>query len=143
MAKATFAACRFEVKYLIDTKRLEMFDQHIRTFFVPDPNNRSEQGYCNYSIYFDSPAFMYYTEKCEGFLARIKPRIRIYKAMMDEKPKVFFFEFKRKHDRVITKSRVQISEELARHLINPHGSNLDGQIKGNPTLENFMYLLRR
>jgi hypothetical protein len=143
MTRAEFASYRFEVKYLIDTKRLEMFDQHIRTFFVPDPNNGSEQGYHNYSIYFDSPAFMYYTEKHEGLLTRIKPRIRVYKATIDEKPKVFFFEFKRKHDRVITKSRVQISEELARHLLNPHGSNLDGQIKGNSILENFMYLLRR
>ena len=67
---------RYEIKYLVEARRIDEIKAKLAGFFEPDPNAVDGAGYYVYSIYFDSPLHRFYSEKREGQLTRIKPRIR-------------------------------------------------------------------
>ena len=66
---------RYEIKYRVPVRRLPEIEREIGDFLIRDVNGDQNGGYYNYSVYFDSPDYRYYTEKREGELTRIKPRI--------------------------------------------------------------------
>lgn len=134
---------RYEIKYLVETRRIEEIKEKLSGFFEPDPYSIADKGYYVYSIYFDSPRYNFYTEKREGQLTRIKPRIRTYLRATDAAPETFFLELKGRHDRIILKRREEISREFAQALLRPSRGVLDPRDLESPTLGEFVYLAER
>ena len=108
---------RFEVKYLLDPARLQTFQQAVRQWVVPDEHHGKHQSYRSYSVYFDSPQLVCFQEKLEGFADRFKVRLRRYQPDPGGPTTAWFLEIKWKHEQVIAKDRVQVSEALVRRLL--------------------------
>lgn len=142
MVHATFSN-RFEIKYLVDTNRIDEIKDKLLGFFEPDPYSATEAGYYVYSVYFDSPRFNFYREKREGQLQRIKPRIRTYLPSLSATPQAFFLELKGRHDRVVMKRREPISRDLAETLLHSPKPAISARDLESPTLSEFLYLTNR
>ena len=137
-----FVSQRREVKYLINKTTLDQFDRMVRPVLELDKNNPQDRGYFNYTIYFDSPGLMFWREKDESLSARIKPRLRVYKSTIDERPTNYFLEFKHRNDQYIAKERVAVAENVASKLL--HRDQLcESEISSSPVLAKFQYLSRR
>lgn len=137
-----FVSNRRELKYLIDRTKLGRFDQLVRPALEVDKNNAEDDGYYNYTIYFDSADLMFWREKYEGLRARIKPRLRVYKSSIDEVPTNYFLEFKCRHDNFISKERVAVDKDVAEKLLNREDLT-DDEVASSPVLAKFHYLSRR
>ena len=88
---------RYEIKYIVPTRSLAYIRNSLKGLIVPDvPDsyNFGQKGYYNYSIYFDTLKYKFYSEKHEGLLYRIKPRIRVYRETLDSNISSVFLEFK-------------------------------------------------
>jgi len=106
MAIATSAAThqtlnRFEVKYLVDTRRVRSLIEEFAPYTRPDPHS-PEWGYSISSVYWDTPDLAFFWEKVEGARFRRKLRFRRYGAT----PEVFV-EVKQRADRTVQKRRVR------------------------------------
>lgn len=134
---------RYEVKYLVDCHRLPEIERALEGFLVPDENGRGTSGYFNYSVYFDSPNYQFYSEKREGELVRIKPRIRLYRSALDAPPQAVFMELKGRYDRIVTKRRAAIDVGLAEQLLTAHPVLLDDRAVESSTMGEFYYLAHR
>ena len=134
---------RYEIKYLVDCHRLPEIERALEGFLAPDENGKGTNGYFNYSIYFDSPNYQFYSEKREGELVRIKPRIRLYRSALDAPPKATFIELKGRYDRIVTKRRAVIDTELAQQLITAQPIVLDDHAIESSTMGEFYYLAHR
>ena len=135
---------RFEIKYLIDIHALARLHERLSQYMKPDPNAVGEDGaYFNHSIYFDSPRYAFYLEKHEGYLRRIKPRLRAYRATPFAPPGALFLELKNRHDRAVFKERAAVPEDLARRLLRAPFFDLDEEIAASETLSKFLFLTRR
>ncbi len=134
---------RYEIKYLVETRRIDEIKAKLSDFFEPDPYSVADKGYYVYSIYFDSPRYNFYSEKREGQLTRIKPRIRTYLRALEAPPERFFLELKGRHDRIILKRREEISREFALALLRPCRGALDPRDLESPTLSEFVFLADR
>jgi hypothetical protein len=135
---------RFEIKYLIHRKTLERLHQRLSQYMEPDPHAADGMGgYFNHSVYLDSPRQRFYLEKHEGFLRRIKPRIRAYRPTPTGQPTAYFLELKGRRDKVVTKERVKVSEALARRLLQPGFFDSGNEAEASPVLSKFHYLVRR
>lgn len=134
---------RQEIKYLVDLPTLNAFDKGVRQLLSLDPNNADDSGYFNYSIYFDSPDYMYYLEKSEGLSVRIKPRLRVYKEMIDGPPVARFFEFKLRDEKYVAKERAVVSPRLSHDLLQPQHILDDPEVQASPILRRFAYLTKR
>ena len=142
MQHSTFTN-RFEIKYLVEMRRLAEVKAQLLDFFEPDPYSVADSGYYIYSVYFDSPYHKFYTEKREGQLRRIKPRIRTYLSTPDGKPESYFLELKGRYDRIVLKRREKISRALADTLLSPARHAIDPRDLESPTLGEFMFLADR
>ena len=72
---------RFEIKYKLSHSQSNKLYNRISNILIPDSNSKNENGYGNYSIYFEAPGWRYKNEKVEGLALRTKPRLRIYKRL--------------------------------------------------------------
>ncbi len=138
-----FVSRRSEIKYLVDTATLKAFDERVRRVLVLDRNNPEDRGYFNYTIYFDSPGYLYYMEKIEGLTRRVKPRLRVYKSVIDGPATNIFFEFKHRNESFVAKERVAISEATARALLTGQGLHEQPEICDSPVLRKLLYLTKR
>jgi hypothetical protein len=121
-------------------QRLEEIRDALSGFFEPDDHAGPGGGYYNYSIYFDSPHYDFYTEKREGNLVRIKPRIRLYRSEPDAPASKFYLELKGRYDRIVLKRRDRIERELAERLLSSGPVDLtDGELESS-VLGEFCYL---
>lgn len=134
---------RYEVKYLVETRRIDEIKAKLAGFFNPDRHSVAGAGYYVCSIYFDSPLHRFYSEKREGQLVRIKPRIRTYLSAPDATPDTFFLELKGRYDRIVSKRREAISHELALDMLRPVPPSLSPRDLESPTLSEFRYLVER
>ena len=133
---------RYEIKYLVEARRLPQIDLHLRDFLAADQNGNAG-GYYNCSIYFDSPEYHFYREKHEGNLVRIKPRIRFYRPTLSAAPQVIYLELKGRYDRIVTKRRALIDRELAEALLSNGPIDLNGHVDDSSALAEFLYLANR
>jgi hypothetical protein len=146
MTSATYTN-RYEIKYLVHARELPEIELGLRDFLVPDQNggngNGSFDGYFNYSIYFDSPDYYFYREKREGDLARIKPRIRLYRSSPEAKPGAVFLELKGRYDRIVAKRRAPIGLDLAERLLSDGLTEPDRSAMESSAVREFYYLAHR
>ena len=134
---------RYEIKYLVETHRLGAVRAAIGGFFVEDTNGDPDGGYVNYSIYFDSPDYRFYSEKREGELIRIKPRIRLYRPATDAQPSAIYLELKARYDRIVAKRRVAIDARQAERLMQWPSAEPSARELENSVLAEFHYLCHR
>ncbi len=134
---------RYEIKYLAEVRRLPEIQQEIGDFLIGDENGDEQGGYFNYSVYFDSPEYRFYSEKREGELVRIRPRIRLYRLATDSTPTGVFLELKGRYDRIITKRRVPISIGLAESLLTAGPAWVSDQDMRSSVMGEFRYLSDR
>lgn len=134
---------RYEIKYLIRMQRLEEIRDALSGFFEPDVNAGPDGGYYNYSIYFDSPRYDYYTEKREGQLIRIKPRIRLYRSELNGPASNYYLELKGRYDRIVLKRRDQITREFAEAALSCGPMDMGDRDLESSTIGEFLYLLNR
>lgn len=134
---------RYEIKYLVEARRQAEIEEGLRGFLEADVNCVHAGGYYNHSIYFDSPDYRYYTEKREGDLVRLKPRIRIYRTERQDQPKAIYIELKGRYDRIVTKSRSPIDRDLAEQFLAKGPVDLQGHTPGHSALDEFVYLAHR
>ena len=98
---------RFEFKYPIDKKRINVLLPQIFNYMEVDENAKDVSGYKVLSLYFDSPNLKTYHEKLDGLLNRKKFRFRVYEDNFTSSGLVFS-EIKRKQGPVIIKDRSKI-----------------------------------
>ncbi len=134
---------RFEIKYLVEARRLPEIHAALRDFLTLDANGVHAGGYYTHSIYFDSPDFRFYREKSEGDLIRVKPRIRTYRTSLDGPPTGMFLELKVSYNRSIEKLRTRIDPALARELLRETPFDPKGRTAGSSVLDEFQYLSHR
>lgn len=92
---------RFEVKYLVDTRRVAGLVDELAPYTQPDPHS-AEWGYSIASVYWDTADLAFFWEKIEGVPFRRKLRFRRYGATPD-----VFIEVKQRADRTVQKRRLQ------------------------------------
>jgi len=134
---------RYEIKYLVESRRIDEIKAKLSGFFEPDPYAIADKGYYVYSIYFDSPRYNFYSEKREGQLTRIKPRIRTYQRAPEAEPETFFLELKGRHDRIVLKRREAISRHTAQALLRSSYGVFSPRDLESPTLGEFVFLAER
>lgn len=134
---------RYEIKYLVEAHRQAEIEEALSGFLEADANCVHAGGYYNHSIYFDSPDYRYYTEKREGDLVRLKPRIRIYRTERQDRPRGIYIELKGRYDRIVTKRRASIDMDLAEQFLAKDPVNLNDYTSGDSALGEFVYLAQR
>jgi len=134
---------RYEVKYLVEMRRIDEIKAKLSDFFEPDPYAAADRGYYVYSIYFDSRRYNFYSKKREGQLTRIKPRIRTYLRAPQAASEVFFLEIKGRHDRIVLKRREAIHRDTVEALLRGSYGKFGPRELESPTLGEFVYLAER
>ncbi len=109
-------ANRFELKYVVDALRAKAFMSDLLPFVKPDPHGSGEGFYRVTSLYYDSPDFRFYREKIDGLRNRRKLRIRIYPWPGLPDSGRAWVEIKRRTDRTVQKTRLEMDLESARAL---------------------------
>ena len=133
---------RYEIKYLVEARRAAEVEAKLGAYLTHDGNGAGV-GYYNHSIYFDSPDYRFYSEKHEGELVRIKPRIRAYRPAPDAPPTGLFLELKGRYDRIIDKRRAPIDIALAERLLDEPLVELDRGDLAHSVMAEFQYLAQR
>lgn len=131
---------RYEVKYIVRIHRLDEIREALSGFFEPDSHVGQSGGYYNYSIYYDSPHYDFYTEKREGNLVRIKPRIRLYRSEPEAPATNFYLELKGRYDRIVLKRRDRINREIAQAILSSSPAALTDRDLESSVLGEFLYL---
>jgi hypothetical protein len=134
---------RYEIKYLANARALPEIEKGLLDFLVPDKNGCGIHGYYNHSIYFDSPDYLFYRQKREGDLVRLKPRLRFYRPALDAAPKVAFLELKGRYDRSVAKRRAPIGIDLAERLLADSLIEPDRTAMESSVVREFYYLAHR
>lgn len=93
---------RFEIKYLVDTRRIPELLREVAPYTRPDPHS-PEWGYPIHSVYWDTDDFRFFWEKIEGLKSRRKLRFRRYGDSTD-----LFVEIKQREDRTLQKRRIRL-----------------------------------
>jgi hypothetical protein len=93
---------RFEVKYLVATRRVPALLREFSNYTVADPHDPDGDGYRVQSVYWDTQDFRFFWEKVEGLKFRRKLRFRRYG---DDGP--VFVEVKQREDRTVQKRRLR------------------------------------
>ena len=125
---------RFEIKYHTWYADFERGRESLSQIFQPDRHPE----YLVQSIYFDSPRYRFYQEKREGLYARVKPRLRIYRAATEGDVLGVFLELKYRADNRVHKQRVVLSEGEALAVL--HG---EIPLRDSEILAQFGYLSAR
>jgi SPX domain protein involved in polyphosphate accumulation len=145
MVTADFSRNRFEVKYIVPVHHLPQLRAQLAGILAIDDNSGgAEIGYFNQSIYFDSQSLKYYRDKQEGLNERVKVRLRLYRRNLFSTPDGRFLEFKNRIDKIVSKTRTSVDQEMALKLVNQ--CRLIGSREldtCNQCLMWFYYLVRR
>ena len=134
---------RFEIKYLVKTSQLAAVHSALSELLEPDPHTDSDGKYYNFSIYFDSPRYRFYSEKHEGLLQRLKPRLRAHLPAIDAPAQKVFLELKGRHDRTVQKQRTSVSLSMAQAMLAGELPAADSQVSGPNVYGEFEFLARR
>ncbi len=110
---------RYEVKYLVDTRRIPTLLAEVAPYTRPDPHS-PEWGYPIHSVYWDTDDLRFFWEKIEGLKTRRKLRFRRY-ADSDE----VYVEIKQRLDRTLHKRRIKL----------PLAAALDGFGQGEHSMD--------
>lgn len=113
----------------------------LRYGMQPDPSatHLPKSSYTVTSLYFDSPTLGDYYDKAGGFLWRKKIRVRIYTPILTEDTPEIWLEKKAKHDMRVAKSRVLLSFEGYRTLLNGSRTAFLRQHDTNPRGQKLAY----
>ncbi|WP_422369141.1 VTC domain-containing protein [Pelagibius sp.] len=134
---------RYEIKYLVAARDLAKVRHAFEGLLEGDANNGDNGGYFNHSIYFDSPHYRYYTEKHEGQLARVKPRLRFYRATAYAPPSAIYLELKGRYDRIVAKRRTRLDMATAEALLRGNDPAAAMAHNGDAVAKEFTYLAHR
>ncbi len=105
---------RYEIKYLVDTAKLERVREALRARLGRDSHG-GDTGYGVWSVYYDTRHLRFYWEKIEGLRFRRKLRIRHYgdrTTVGDDT--IVYVEIKQRVNRVTQKRRVALPYAQAR-----------------------------
>jgi SPX domain protein involved in polyphosphate accumulation len=121
---------RYEIKYLVDRRQVDVLRRELAQRLELDPYGTSG-GYGVWSVYYDTDRLRFYWEKVEGLRFRRKLRIRHYgdRFTLDEDTPVFV-EIKQRVNRVTQKRRVRLSYRDALRLC--HGRELVESATADP-----------
>ena len=119
---------RFEYKFYFPSFYVDEILNFLSRKGEVDPYNYDEEGkpafYTVNSVYFDSPSFLFYRDKFDGFTRRIKVRIRSYEEDFLTAER-YFFELKMKHMDRIYKDRVVVPEALVKKYVDGNFDQVD------------------
>lgn len=93
---------RYEVKYLVATRRVPQLLAEFGPYLERDSHWQDEWGYNISSVYWDTPDLRFFWEKIEGSKFRRKLRFRRYGSTDD-----IFIEIKQREDRTLQKRRLR------------------------------------
>lgn len=110
---------RYEIKYLVDTRRIPDLLRDVAPYTFLDPHS-AEWGYPIHSVYWDTSDFQLFWEKIEGLKVRRKLRFRRY----GDSPDVFM-EIKQRVDRTLQKRRIRLPLAAALDDFARSGRGLD------------------
>jgi hypothetical protein len=134
---------RFEIKYLVKAGQLNTVRAALGKMMAHDPNAGPGGRYYNYSIYFDSPRYRFYSEKHEGLLQRLKPRLRAHLPAIDAPVQQVYLELKGRHDRTVQKRRTAIGLGMARAMLSGELPAMDSEVSVPEVYDEFEFLARR
>ncbi|MGH7476604.1 MAG: VTC domain-containing protein [Longimicrobiales bacterium] len=109
---------RFELKYLVPCRQVPELVAAVAPYTTPDAHDLEGRGYPVFSVYWDSPGFLFFWEKVEGLKYRRKLRLRRYAGMPD-----VMVEVKQRIDRTLQKRRLRLPLCDALHRFAPDGLN--------------------
>lgn len=118
---------RYEYKYYVPEKKIEILRSMIEPFMQLDPfaASQPERQYTVRSIYFDTPDFECYSTKIDGLKHRNKVRLRGYNS--EDPDNKVFLEIKRKYEGPIMKNRAFLKYKNVKDIFT--GSSPDHYIK--------------
>jgi hypothetical protein len=101
---------RYELKFVIPERLVGPISDFASVYCRPDRySEQSPDGYyAVYSLYFDSPDFLFLRNRLEGVANRFNMRVRAYDK---ESGTPCFFEVKQKRDGIIRKYRTKVENE--------------------------------
>lgn len=101
---------RYELKFVIPEHLVDPISNFASVYCSPDRHSeQSPDGYYSvYSLYFDSPDFLFLKNRLEGVANRFNMRVRAYNK---ESGMPCFFEVKQKRDGIIRKYRTKVEDE--------------------------------
>jgi len=101
---------RYELKFVIPERMVDPISNFASVYCRPDRHSeQSPDGYyCVYSLYFDSPDFLFLRNRLEKVANRFNMRVRTYD---QERGTPCFFEVKQKRDGIIRKYRTKVEDE--------------------------------
>lgn len=120
---------RFEYKYYVPSFIADEIAHYLKGMADIDPYNKDGKFYSVSSVYFDTPDFMFFKDKYDGFSRRVKIRIRSYEDNFFDAQN-YFFEIKYKNINKIYKERVPITRDAAFYYLDKHFD-----VAHNPLLE--------
>lgn len=108
---------RFEFKYEVDAAAALLIEEEIKKFGMKADSNGKLPGgqYFVTSLYFDSYDLSDFHDKAGGFIGRKKIRARIYEDYLKDSQSIVL-EIKRKHDALVSKSKVYLTREEWRNF---------------------------
>lgn len=101
MPNYTATLNRYEIKYLVATRRVPQLLGELADYTTADPHDEGDRGYGIFSVYWDTPGWDLFWEKVEGLKYRRKLRLRRY--LGSDR---VFLEVKQREDRTLQKRRV-------------------------------------
>ncbi|MEP6999697.1 MAG: polyphosphate polymerase domain-containing protein [bacterium] len=119
---------RYEVKYLIATRKVPALLSEIAPYTRLDPHS-PDWGYPIHSIYWDTKDFTLFWEKIEGAKFRRKLRFRRYGDSPD-----IFVEIKQREDRTVQKRRIRLPHAATLAAFGEGGSSLDWDLVTGDTV---------
>lgn len=105
---------RVELKYLVDDRAKDWLLGRLHEYLVPAPYTDERAVYPIMSLYFDTPALRFYTEKLDGEAIRNKVRLRGYGHRWEDLDPCFL-EVKHKIDARLVKFRKRLGAFQPHH----------------------------
>ncbi len=136
------AAWRFEFKYLAPAHVRSALVADLRAFCEKDDHAPRDGFYGVRSVYFDSPDWACFHEKCDGTAVRRKLRLRRY-VDGDSESDFVKFEIKHKHGNRVLKEAATVGREMFETLttfLHPARSRFDLSPMGCEALNRFFQL---
>jgi len=100
---------RYELKYLIPESLITPISDFVSIYCSKDNyGEKTEDGFYDiYSLYFDTPDYLFFRKRMEGAASRFNMRIRTYD---DQSGLPCFFEVKQKYNGIVRKYRATVND---------------------------------
>jgi len=120
---------RSEYKYIVPNTKMDKLRKMIMPFVDIDKFAKDREGnhYTVKSIYFDSPNFLFYSEKNDHEKHRKKVRLRGYNS--ENSNNTVFLEIKRKYEAPIFKNRCPLKYEDSKKIFS--GKSIENYVENN------------